>query len=86
MGAIFLQGMHVPAPKSRSFGSETLAISLGILSSEDCEKEGWCRSRRVDKTSRVIKKKVRFFILAIPNHFFAKILKRASRGLKKRSH
>src|SRR5512136_159954 len=66
IGAIALHGIHLPLPKSRSFGIEALAISLGILPVEDWEKESGVRRSRVNKSSRaIINKWLRFLILAI---------------------
>ena len=74
IGAIFLQGMHVPAPKSRSFGRGILAISFGIFRSvEDCAKHAWCENKSMKRINNLInemKRKLRFFLLM--NYFSSK--------------
>jgi hypothetical protein len=87
MGAIALHGMHMPLPKSKSFGRGLWTTSFGNRLSKDWGKEGRNKMKRINKGNEMnVKMRKEFFLLSISNHFLPKKLKRPSRGLKNGSH
>ena len=72
MGAIFLQGMHVPAPKSKSFGRGLWTTSFGNRRSvEDCAKDVWFENKRNKRISNLIKEIKRKFCLFLFMGYFS---------------